>query len=85
MESYNGNITAPWGNIRGKSISSTSTIRATANISGGTMTTNTLTTSSSVVNIKSDLVLFKGNDNSIYLETHPGGTSFFQLIHIRMA
>ncbi|MFM7985694.1 MAG: hypothetical protein ACKPKO_40915, partial [Candidatus Fonsibacter sp.] len=28
------------------------------------------------MNIKSDLVLFKGNDNFIYLDTHPGGTSF---------
>ena len=76
MESYNGNITAPWGNISGQSISSTSTITGTGHISGGTMTTNTLTTSSSVMNIKSDLVLFKGKDNTIYLDTHLGGTSF---------
>ena len=59
LESYNGNITASLGNISGNSISSTSTITATGHISGGTMTTNTLTTSSAVLNIKSDLVIFR--------------------------
>jgi len=37
------------------------------------MTTHTLTTSYAALNIKSGLVLFKGNDSTIYLDAHPGG------------
>jgi len=37
------------------------------------MTTNTLTTAGAALNIKNDLVLFKANDNTIYLEANANG------------
>jgi len=37
------------------------------------MTTNTLTTSGAALNITNDLVLFKANDNTIYLEANANG------------
>ena len=38
-----------------------------------TLSVNTLTTSSVTLNIKSNQVLLKGNDNSTYLDAHLGG------------
>ncbi|MFM7990539.1 MAG: hypothetical protein ACKPKO_65590, partial [Candidatus Fonsibacter sp.] len=38
VESYNGNIAAPWGSIVGQSVTSTGNITAQGNISGGTIT-----------------------------------------------
>ena len=52
---------------------SAASVAATGNISSNTMTTNTLTTSGAVLNIKNDLVLFKANDNTIYLEANANG------------
>ena len=37
------------------------------------MTTNALTTAGAVLNVQDDVVLFKGNDSSIYLDAHVGG------------
>ena len=72
-----GSITAT-GSITGGSKStsgsvSAASVAATGDISSNTITTNTLTTASALINIKSDLVLFKGNANTIYLEAQPNG------------
>ena len=40
-------------------------------------TTNTLTTSGAGTAIKTDLVLFRGLNNSIYMDAHPGGVLFY--------
>jgi len=66
------------GAITGGSIStsgsvSAASVAATGNISSNTMTTNTLTTAGAALNIKNDLVLFKANDNTIYLEANANG------------
>ena len=37
------------------------------------LSVNTITTSSATLNVKSNQVLFKGNDNSMYLDAHVGG------------
>ena len=66
------------GAITGGSIStsggvSAASVVATGGISSNTMTTNTLTTAGAALNITSDLVLFKANDNTIYLEADANG------------
>ena len=38
-----------------------------------TLSVKTITTSSATLKLMSNQVLFKGNDNSIYLDVHPGG------------
>jgi hypothetical protein len=52
---------------------SAASVAATGNISSNTMTTSTLTTASAGMNIKSDFVLFRANDNVVYLEAQPNG------------
>ena len=54
--------------------SNTATIDA---ISSNSLTTNTLTTSSVALNIKSNLVRFRGLDNTIYIEAYLGGVQFY--------
>ena len=66
------------GSITGGSISTSGTVSAASvaaigEILSNTITTNTLTTAGALINIKSDLVLFKGNEHTIYLEAQPNG------------
>ena len=74
----NGDGTFAGGLITGGSIStsgsvSAASVAATGDISSNTMTTNTLTTAGAALNIKADLVLFKANDNTVYLEANANG------------
>ena len=55
----------------------TSNTVTTDAISSSSLTTNTLTTSSASFNIKSNLVRFRGLDNTIYIEAYPGGVQFY--------
>ena len=48
-------------------------IAATGAIPSNSLITNTLTTSGVAINIKNDTVLFKGLDNSIYMDAHLRG------------
>ena len=48
-------------------------ITATGAIPSNSLITNTLTTSGVAINIKNDTVLFKGLDNSIYMDAHLRG------------
>ena len=48
-------------------------VAATGDISSNSMITNMLANAGALINIKSDLVLFKGNDNTIYIEAQPNG------------
>ena len=57
-------------------ITATGTIATTGAISSNSLTTNTLTLSGASINIKSDLLLFKGFDKSIYMGAHLGGLLF---------
>ena len=50
----------------------------TGNITtNGAMTTNTLTTSGTSLNIKSDIVRFRGLDDTVYIEADTGGVKFY--------
>ena len=50
----------------------------TGNITtNGAMTTNTLTTSGTSLNIKSDIVRFRGLDDTVYIEVDTGGVKFY--------
>ena len=46
-----------------------------------TLSVHTVTTSSATLNIKSDQVMFKGNDNSIFLDAHIGGVMCWTFLH----
>ena len=52
-------------------------LTASGTIASDIATTNTLLTSGVGINIKSDLVLFRGLDKSIYMDAHPGGMLFY--------
>ena len=66
------------GTVSAASVAATGTVSAasvaaTGDIASNILTTNTLTTAGAVLNIKNDLVLFKANDNTIYLEAIANG------------
>ena len=60
-----------------RSILSVVNITATGTISSNSLTTNTLTTSGVSIHIKSDIVLFRGLDNSLYRDVLLGGVLFY--------
>ena len=64
------------------SISGLTNLTASGTITSDTAITNTLTTSGVALNIKSDLVLFKGLDNTIYVDAHPGGVLFYTDVYM---
>ena len=64
------------------SISGLTPITASGTIKSDTANTNTLTTSGGALHIKSDLVLFKGLDNTIYMDAHPGGVLFYTDVYM---
>ena len=58
-------------------ITATGTISTTGAISSQSLTTNTLTISATALNIKSNLVRFRGLDNTIYIEAYLGGVQIY--------
>ena len=58
------------------SISGLTNLTAYGTITSDIATTNTLTTSGVALNIKNDLVLFRGLNGLIYWDAHPGCGAF---------
>ena len=56
----------------------TGNITTTGSISSNSLLTNTLTTSGTSLNIKSDIVRFRGLDNTVYIEADTGGVKFYE-------
>ena len=64
------------------SISGLTNLIASGPITSDTAITYTLTTSAADLNIKCDFVLFKGVDNTIYMDAHPGGVLFYTAVYM---
>jgi hypothetical protein len=73
-----------WDNSIGNvtNITATGAISTTGSISSNSLTTNTLTTTGTSLNIKSNIVRFKGLDNSIYMETSLAGVQFYSDVYM---
>ena len=61
-------------------ITATGTISTTGAISSNSLTTNTLTTTGISLNIQSNIVRFRGLDNTIYIEGCLGGVQFYDVV-----
>ena len=66
--------------MRSKSIIGLANIRASGTLANNSTTTNTLTTAGAGINIKSDVVLFRGLDFLIYMDAQPGGALFYDAV-----
>ena len=68
-----------WDNniVNVTNITATGAISTTGSISSNSLTTNTLTTSGTSLNIKSDIVRFRGLDDTVYIEADTGGVKFY--------
>ena len=53
-------------------------ISTTGTISSNSLTTNTLTTTGTSLNIKSDIVRFRGLDDTVHIEADTEGVKFYE-------
>jgi hypothetical protein len=63
--------------VHDKSINGLANLTASGTIAKKITTPNTLRTSGAGINITSDRALFRGLDNSIYMDAHPRGVLFY--------